>query len=376
MQTKLSPRDFSIAIALFLTGAFFAFLSPEFLGARNLSLLVTELAITATLAMGMLLVILPGHIDLSAGSGVGLLGGIASVLVFEHNVPAPLAMGVGVLAGLLIWGAMGTLVVRERIPAFIISLGGLLVFKGLFWLVIHNATIPVVHGGQSNLYSLLTTFYLPPLLGYLLAAATVAGLAALRFRASRARKTFGIPGDDRELAFLKFFLMAQLVFLFVILTNQYRGIPLPALILGGVALGVYVLTTHTPFGRYLYAIGGNEEAAIVSGIPVQKVVIGAFTLMGLIVAITGFMQTAYAGASTTTVGELMELDAVAACVIGGVSLKGGRGTVAGVLFGALLMAVLLNGMTLLAVSPEFKFIARGSVLALAVWMDVRMARQG
>jgi D-xylose transport system permease protein len=137
---------------------------------------------------------------------------------------------------------------------------------------------------------------------------------------------------------------------------------------------VHVVTLHTPFGRYLYAIGGNEEAAVVSGVPVRKVVIGAFALMGLIVALTGFMQTAYAGASTTTIGSLMELDAIAACVIGGTSLRGGRGSVAGVLFGALIMASLLNGMTLMAVSPEAKYIARGAVLALAVWLDLRVAR--
>jgi D-xylose transport system permease protein len=146
------------------------------------------------------------------------------------------------------------------------------------------------------------------------------------------------------------------------------------LILSAVAFVVWVLTQHTPWGRYLYAIGGNEEAAVISGVPVARVTIGAFTLMGAIVALTGFMQTAYGGASTTTVGDLMELDAVAACVIGGVSLRGGRGTVLGVLFGALIMACLLNGMTLLAVQPEQKFIARGLVLILAVWMDVRLAR--
>ena len=137
-----------------------------------------------------------------------------------------------------------------------------------------------------------------------------------------------------------------------------------------------MLTQHTPFGRYLYAIGGNEEAAVISGIPVERVTIGAFTLMGAIVALTGYMQTAYGGSSTTTVGDLMELDAVAACVIGGVSLKGGRGNVMGVLCGALIMACLLNGMSLLAVEPEKKFIARGAVLILAVWMDVRLARRG
>jgi D-xylose transport system permease protein len=119
---------------------------------------------------------------------------------------------------------------------------------------------------------------------------------------------------------------------------------------------------------------GNEEAAVISGVPVGKVVIVAFSIMGAATAITGLMQTAYAGASTTTIGDLMELDAIAACVIGGASLRGGRGTVPGVLFGALIMACLLNGMTLMAVSPEFKFIARGAILSLAVWMDVRLNR--
>ncbi|PYK41609.1 MAG: ATPase, partial [Verrucomicrobia bacterium] len=130
MQSRRSFRDFSLVIALVVICAFFAIASPQFLSARNLSLLITELSITATLAMGMLLVILPGNIDLSAGSGVGLLGGIASVLVFEHNWPAPLAMGTALLTGILIWFCMGNLIVRQKIPAFIITLGGLLIFKG------------------------------------------------------------------------------------------------------------------------------------------------------------------------------------------------------------------------------------------------------
>jgi D-xylose transport system permease protein len=374
MQSRRSFRDFSLVIALVVICAFFAIVSPQFLSARNLSLLTTELSITATLAMGMLLVILPGNIDLSAGSGVGLLGGIASVLVFEYKWPAPLAMGIALMAGVLIWSCMGNLIVRQKIPAFIITLGGLLIFKGLFWLVIHNSTIPIVQGGQANLYSVLTTFYLPPIFGYVLAALIVTALIFAKLRSRKARQDYGFAVEDRELVFLKLFLAAQLIFLFVVVTNKFHGIPLSAIILGLIAFAIYVLTTHTPFGRYLYAIGGNEEAAVISGIPVEKVVVASFGIMGVIVAITGFMQTAYSGASTTTVGDLMELDAIAACVIGGVSLKGGRGTVLGVLFGALIMASLLNGMTLLAVSPEFKFIARGAVLSLAVWMDVRLGR--
>ncbi|MGZ5019677.1 MAG: sugar ABC transporter permease [Chthoniobacterales bacterium] len=374
MEKKKTIRDFALVIALVAICAFFAVMSPQFLGARNLSLLMTELSITATLALGMLLIILPGHIDLSVGSGVGLLGGVASVLVFEHQWPAPMAMGTALLIGIALWFCMGSVIVRQKMPAFIITLGGLLIFKGLFWLVIHNSTIPIVQGGRTNLYSVLTTFYLPPLVGYGLGAVVIGGIIFAQLRARKARLTNGFPVENSELTFLKLFLTAQMILLFVVVTNQFRGIPLPAVILGIIAFIIYVLTTHTPFGRYLYAIGGNEEAAIISGIPVEKVVIAAFSIMGAIVAITGFMQTSYSGASTTTVGDLMELDAIAACVIGGVSLKGGRGTVMGVLFGALIMACLLNGMTLLAVSPEFKFIARGAVLALAVWMDVRLTR--
>ena len=276
---------------------------------------------------------------------------------------------------MVLWTLMGTLIVTQRMPSFIITLGGLLIFKGAHWLVIHNATVPVVPGGQTNLYSRLTTWYLPSALGLLLAVTVTAVITWNSVRARQRRRAYGFELANTELFFLKLFLTGQIIFLFVIIANQYRGVPLSAAILGVVAVVVHLVTQHTPFGRYLYAIGGNAEAAFVSGIPVNKVLLGAFASLGAIVALTGYLQTAYAGASTTTVGSLMELDAIAACVIGGTSLKGGRGTVAGVLFGALIMAALLNGMTLLAVSPEIKFITRGIVLTLAVWMDVRLSEK-
>jgi D-xylose transport system permease protein len=366
-------RDFSMLIALTLIWGFFAIEQPVFLSPRNLSLLSIELSVTATLALGMLIVLLPGQIDLSAGSGVGLTGAIAAVLVFQRGVPAPLALLAATLVALVVWTAMGALIIRQRIPSFIITLGGLLVFKGLHWLTIKGQTIPVVEGGKVNAYALLTTYYLPPVAGYVLAAAVFGGLVFARLHARRRREGYGFPVDDGELTFLKLMCAGQLLLVAVLVTNQYRGVPLAFVILGLVALGVYVLTQHTPLGRQLYAIGGNEEAAFISGVPIERVVIAAFALMGLVVALSGFMQTAYSGASTSTVGSLMELDAVAACVIGGTSLRGGRGTVLGVLFGALIMASLLNGMTLMAVSPEIKLIARGAVLALAVWVDVRLS---
>ena len=175
--------------------------------------------------------------------------------------------------------------------------------------------------------------------------------------------------------FLRTFTNLQALLLVVLICNAYRGLPLAFLILIALAWLAHVLTQETTFGRNLYAVGGNLAAARACGVPVDRVVLLAFTAMGSVVALTGFMQTAYAGASTTTVGELMELDAIAACVIGGASLKGGRGTVVGTLLGSLIMASLLNGMTLLAVAPEAKLIVRGSVLVLAVLVDVRLKRE-
>jgi len=383
---SLTNRNVSMALALLAITAFFA-LHPnggQFLSPQNLSNLSIELAVTATLALGMFLVLVPGLIDLSVGSGVGMLGAVAAVLVvrpsylFGVNMapwPALLALPVTMILAVAIWAGMGRIIAREKVPAFIITLSGLLIFQGLHWAVIRSSTLPVSPGGQSNLYSLLTTYYLPPWGGYLLWLVISAALAyaVWRDRASRRRYQFAL--EEPLICFLKTFLAIQALLLLVVLMDLHKGMPLSLLILGAVAALVQLITRQTPFGRYLYAIGGNEEAARMSGIPVERVIVGAYMLLGAIVALTGFMQTAYGGYTTTTVGKLMELDAIAACVIGGTSLKGGRGNVSGVLFGALIMATLLNGMTLLAVTPETKLVARGVVLIMAVWLDVVLARR-
>ena len=157
MNPGLSIRNLAMPLALIAIAAFFAVTEPAFNGSRNLTQLLIEFSVVATLALGMFMIILTGNIDLSVGSGVGLIGGIAAVLVFQHEWSAPLAMLAGLLAAVLLWALMGSLIVKQRIPSFIITLGGLLIFKGLFWLVIQNSTIPVSRGDEDNLYSLLTT---------------------------------------------------------------------------------------------------------------------------------------------------------------------------------------------------------------------------
>lgn len=374
MNQTLQWRDLSLVFVLVLIGAVFAVAAPQFLTARNLSMLIIEFSITSVLALGMLLVLLPGHVDLSAGSGVGLVGGITAVLIMHSHLPAPLALGIGLVVGLLIWRAMGTLIVTQGIPAFIVTLGGLLVYKGLFWLIIRNTTVPVSAGGVENLFSVLTTYYVSPRGSFVLCGGLVLVLGYASLRAHRLQRRTATPGPDGELRILSWLVTSQAILVVTLLCAEFRGLPLPALLLATMAAAAHVLLRHTRFGRYLYAIGGNEEAAVLSGIPVRAVVTRAFALMGGVVALTGFLQTAYAGASTTTVGELMELDAVAACVIGGASLRGGRGTVPGVLLGGFIMATLLNGLSLLAVPPEARFIARGAVLGLAAWLDVVISR--
>lgn len=373
-ESKVSTRDVSMLLALVLITAYFGVMDGAFVSARNLSQLAIELAATAVLGLGMLLIILPGHIDLSVGSGVGLAGGLAAVLIVQHDVGAVASLLITTLLCVGVYALMGAIIVKEKVPAFIITLGGLLVFKGVHWLVIQNNTIPVVKGGGENIYSILTTYYLPPVLGTISSVLVCAALGAAMYSNVTRRKKQGFDVDI-EATFLQWFLSVQVVALFVLVMNQYRGVPLSAMVLAVTALIVHIICQQLKLGRYLYAIGGNEEAAIVSGVPTDKVVIGAYAIMGIVVAVAGFLQTAFAGASTTTTGQLMELDAIAACVIGGTSLKGGRGDVVGVMFGALIMATLLNGMTLLAFTPETKFVARGVVLALAVWMDVRLSRK-
>ena len=373
-MTLLRLREMTMPLVLAGLAAGFAVASPEFLSPRNLSMLMIELAVTAVLALGMLLVILPGQIDLSAGSGVGLIGGIAAVLAFRAAWPPAAAMGLATLAALVVWTAMGLLIVRTGIPAFIVTLGGLLVFRGLFWLTIRSSTVPVSEGGAPTLYAALASSYLSRSAGLAVAGGFATCAAALMWHRRRTRSAACLAVETPEEAFLKVFVAAQAVLLAVLVCNRYRGVPVAFLILCAVASCAHLLTIHTPFGRALFAIGGNEEAARMAGIPVERTVTVAFSLMGLVVALTGFLQTSYAGASTVSVGELMELDAVAACVIGGTSLKGGRGSVLGTLFGAAVMATLLNGMTLMAITPEWKLIARGSALVAAVLFDVRNAR--
>src|SRR4051812_31471000 len=242
MSFRSATKSIAMPLALIAIATFFAVKEPAFLGPRNLTQLFVEFSMTGTLALGMFMILLTGQIDLSVGSGVGLIGGIAAVLVFQHGWSAPAAMGTAFLAALVLWTAMGTLIVRQRIPSFIITLGGLLIFKGLFWLVIQNSTIPVARGDQENLYSRLTTYYLPASVGFALAAAVVIAIGFLAWRSRAARTAHQIANPPAGLAIGKWLATAIASLGLVYFFNHFRGVPLSLVILAATAGAVYFLT--------------------------------------------------------------------------------------------------------------------------------------
>ena len=323
-----------------------------FLLPRNLSLLARQMAVTSILAVGMVMVIVAGQIDLSVGALAGLLGAVSAMAFANRDWPLAAAFPMALLLGALAGFAQGNLVARLRIPPFIVTLGGMLVFQGaLLGITGGVSTSPpraFLYVGQA---------YVPRPIGWTLTGVACLGLlvAATRARGA-ARWRFGG--------------YAALAIVFTAVMSAYEGIPVPVLLVVLLASLFSVLAHHTPFGRHLYAIGGNREAAFYSGINIERHVIGVFTLMGLMCGIAGIVLTARVGSATSDAGRMMELDAIAAAVIGGTSLLGGQGTVWGALLGALVMASLDNGMSLMNTEAFWQPIIKGGILVAAVGADM------
>jgi D-xylose transport system permease protein len=322
-----------------------------FLSPRNLSLLVRQMSVTAILAIGMVLVIVAGQIDLSVGALAGLLGGVSAIAYVNQGLPLGMAFGGALVLGAVLGFGQGLLIARLRIPSFIVTLGGMLLFQG---------ALLGITGGVSRSPSAAFLYvgkaYVPKAIGWCLAIVVSGVFFARGLSRSRGRAaSFG------------------LVFLawgFAWVLNAYEGIPFPVLLVLALATAFSVLAAHTPFGRHLYAIGGNREAAFYSGINIERHLIGVFTLMGFMCGVAGIVLTARVGSATSDAGRMMELDAIAAAVIGGTSLMGGQGTVWGALLGALVMASLDNGMSLMNTESFWQPIIKGSILVAAVGVDM------
>jgi D-xylose transport system permease protein len=364
-------RAYTMLFALAAIWLFFHYLTGGvFLSARNFSNLMLQTSVTGVLAVGMLMVIITGQIDLSVGSLVGLTGGISAAVLTWLGwglVPSLIA---AVVVGLLISSFQGILVAYANIPAFIVTLGGLLAWRGAILGISKGKTIPI----QSQLYRSIGQCFVARYAGWALAVGAVIAVALWVVRRHQARGRLISQGWGSLV--WQIGIPSVVILTFVYALNSYAGVPIPVMILLVVALAGVVVTKNTTFGRYLYAIGGNPEAARLSGISLRKHILAVFCLMGTLAGVASVIYTARVASASPDAGNLLELDAIAACVIGGTSLMGGRGTVFGAIVGALIMASLDNGMSLKSVEPYVQYLVKGAVLVTAVGFDMVGRRRG
>lgn len=362
-----SLRAYTMLGALILIWLFFHWQTGGiFLTPRNLSNLMLQMSVTGILAVGMLMVIVSGNIDLSVGSVLGLAGGVAAILLTNHEfglVPSILA---AIAVGTLIGAFHGFLTAYFNIPAFIVTLGGLLAWRGAIKGISKSETIPIA----DPTFKLIGQGNIDIVSGWVLAAVGILLVLFLAFRRAQSAKTYGLGNADYTGEMLKTIIPIGAIIAFIYVMNSSDGVPLPVLIFLAVALfGVFV-TNSTTFGRYLYAIGGNSDAARLSGINTKLNVLKVFALLGILTGIAAVIFTARQGSASPDAGVLKELDAIAACVIGGASLMGGRGTIFGACLGALIMASLDNGMSLLNVRDFMQELIKGTILVAAVGLDM------
>ena len=363
---SINLQVYIMLIAIIVIMLFFSFATDgAYLSARNISNLLRQTSITGILAIGMLFVIIAAEIDLSVGSLMGLLGGFAAITNVWWGWPLPTTILATLILGLIFGVWNGYWVAYQRVPSFIVTLAGLLAFRGILVGMTNGSTV----SPTSQSMNLIGQAYIPDIFGL-----TIGGLAVLAFilwnsrqRHTRQKLQLPVPALSKDV--LTYAALAVLLLGSIYLLNDYRGIPFPVLLLAILAVIGYFISKKTAFGRYIYAIGGNIDAARLSGIKVEKIKLAIFAINGLMVAIAGLILSARLGAGSPSAGQNAELDAIAACVIGGASLAGGIGSIFGVIIGALIIAALDNGMSMLDVPTFWQYIVKGGILLLAVWVD-------
>ena len=366
MMKAINLQMFAMILALVVIGAFFSFYTDgAYLAPRNLSNLIRQVAITGILAIGMVFVIVSAEIDLSVGSMMGLLGGLVAIFDVWWGWPLPLTIVVTLIAGFLLGLWNGWWVAYQKVPSFIVTLAGMLAFRGILVGITEGTTIAPTNPDLNQ----IAQSYLPNIMGWGLGAILTVSIVWLTFKRRKNLTQHGLEKPPISIDFTKLALFVGLSFLVIGILNGYRGIPTPVMIMIVLVVIFTFMAAKTTFGRRVYAIGGNIEATRLSGVNVARTKLMIFALNGVLVAVAGLILTSRLGAGSPAAGEYAELDAIAACVIGGASLAGGVGTVFGAVIGALIMASLDNGMSMMDVPAFWQYIVKGMILLLAVWMD-------
>ena len=362
-----------VIVGVAVIWAIFTIANPNFLTPGNLTNLVLQLAATGTISLGVVLVLLLGEIDLSVGAVSGLTAAVMAVLNVRHGVPGWLAILAGLATGAVIGAVQGFWVTRFRIPAFVVTLAGLLAWTGLLLLVLGdtgtvNLTDPTIVG-------LANTFF-APLAAWLLAVVVAVAYAVAKLSERRRRVAAGLPTPPLQLIVIRVVVLAAGLLAAAAVLAADRGLPLALVIFAGLVVLVQLLIGRTRFGRHVLAVGGNAEAARRAGIRVDNVRLVVFTLASTLAAAGGILAASrlYAVSQSSGASDTL-LDAIAAAVIGGTSLWGGRGSAYSALLGGLVIFSISNGMDLLGVESSTKFVVTGAVLLLAATVDA-VSRRG
>lgn len=369
-------QTYTILLALVVIWIIFFFTTNgRYLDPQNISNLFRQMSVTAFLSVGMVLVIVTGNIDLSVGKLAGFCSVVAAYLqaeVWFHYMPnqpvlaAVLSIFFGLGVGAVAGAVQGYIIAYLNLPSFIVTLAGLWLFNGLILLVTAGQTIPA----NQPIFSAIAQGYIPAIWGWGLCLIAIAFLFWNMFAGRQSKLKHGFELRPLYLDLLTVGFPAVLILAYIYNVNNYRGVPAPVLLLAVVAVVMLYVSNNTRFGRYSYAIGGNREAARLSGINISSIRFRIFVLMGFLSGVAGVVLASYVGYGTIAAGTGYELDAIAACILGGTSTLGGVGTIPGALIGALIIASLSTGLQMMNVAPASQYVLKAIVLVLAVFVDV------
>ncbi|GAA3235676.1 sugar ABC transporter permease [Streptomyces sp. XM83C] len=372
---RRNMRQYGMLLALGLIVAVFAvWTDGDLLLPRNVSNLVLQNSYVLILAIGMMLVIIAGHIDLSVGSVTAFTGAFAAVLTVQHGVPWPVAFVLCLLAGAAAGAAQGFFIAYLGIPSFIVTLAGMLIFRGFTEILLEGQTLgPFPNGLQK-----MGNGFLPEVgphtnyhnLTLLLGLALIVFAVLQEVRDRRRQREFSLDVVPLNLFLLKLVSIVAAILVVTLLLASYKGAPIVLLILGALVVGYGYVMRNSVFGRHIYAIGGNLPAAKLSGVKDKKVTFFVFLNMGALAALAGLAIAARLNAASPKAGLNYELEAIASSFIGGASMSGGVGTVLGAIIGGLVLGVLNNGMNLLSVGTDWQQVIKGLALLAAVGFDV------
>jgi len=370
-QGDLGPLP--VIIGLLIIAVVFQNLNANFLTPRNISNLIVQIGVVGTLGSGVVFVLLLGEIDLSLGAVSGVAASILAIALSSYGLPGWLAIATAILSGLAMGALQGLVVVFLRVPSFIATLAGLLAWQGVQLIILGSQGERLI---RDPLVRSIASDYMSPTAGYILAAVVMLAVIAMVWHGHVVRRRAGLPTKSATAAFVKIGVLAIALGAATAALNAYFGVPYIVPVLGGVVLALTWFTERTMTGRHIYAIGGNAEAARRAGIPVAAIKIGVFSLCGGLAGWGGVISASRQFAvSIGTGGGTLLLDAIAAAVIGGTSLFGGRGRMYNAVLGALVIGSVANGLNLLGSPSSIENIATGAILVVAVAIDA-MSRAG